>query len=168
MPMDNTLIVFASDHGTVDKCARELFRLIDGKVDICNLSEREMVPDLTKYDSVIVGGSIHSGKIQEEISRFCERHLDELAVKRLGLFINCLLTGEMARKQLEDAFPEKLRLRAIVLDYFGGEANELKMTVWERIVTTQMIEKDDLMVELSKEKIQRFARLMSEADNIPQ
>ena len=32
MLMDNTLIVFASNHGTVDKCARELFRLIDGKV----------------------------------------------------------------------------------------------------------------------------------------
>lgn len=159
--MDNTLIVFASNHGTVDKCAHELFRLIDGKVDICNLRERKTVPDLTKYESVIVGGSIHDGKIQEEISLFCEKYLDELAAKRLGLFINCLLTGKKAQKQLDDAFPEELKHRAIVRDCFGGEANELKLTVWERIVTTQIIEKEDLMVELSKEKIQRFAQCMS-------
>ena len=59
--MDNTLIVFASDHGTVEKCARELFRLIDGKVDICDLNKRDIIPDLSTYDSIVIGGSIHSG-----------------------------------------------------------------------------------------------------------
>jgi len=162
--MDNTLIVFASSHGTVEKYARELFRLIDGKVDICNLSEREMVPDLTKYDSVIVGGAIQPGKMQEEISLFCGKHLNELVVKRVGLFIYCLLTGENAQKLLDDAFPEELKNCAVVRDYFGGEVNGLKMNIWERIVTTQMIEKENLILELSKEKIQRFARAMSEAD----
>ncbi|MCE5205638.1 MAG: flavodoxin domain-containing protein [Porphyromonadaceae bacterium] len=165
--MDNTLIVFASNHGTVDKYARELFRLIDGKVDICNLNEREMVPDLTKYDSVIVGGAIQSGKMQEEISLFCEKHLDELVVKRLGLFIHCPLTGENAQKLLDGAYPKELKDCAVVRDYFGVEANQLKMNIWERIVTTQMIKKKDLIVELLKEKIERFARVMSEADNIP-
>ncbi len=163
--MDNTLIIFASNHGTVDKCARELFKQIDGKVDICNLNEREMVPDLTKYDSVIVGGSIHSGKIQEEVAFFCEEHLDELADKRLGLFINCLHTGEEAQKQLDDAFPDELARRAVVRDYFGGEVNELKLTILERIVTTQMIEKEDLEVALSKDKIKHFAQCMSGVNN---
>ncbi|MEN6589118.1 MAG: flavodoxin domain-containing protein [Proteiniphilum sp.] len=163
--MDNTLIIFASNHGTVEKCARELFRLIDGNVDICNLNRREMLPDLTNYDSVIVGGSIHSGRIQEVIATFCEENLDELAVKRLGLFINCLYTGEKAQRQLDEAFPEELRRNAVVRDYFGGEVDELKLNFWERIVTTQMIEKEDLVVALSKEKIKRFAELMSEVSN---
>ncbi|WP_294068763.1 flavodoxin domain-containing protein [Proteiniphilum sp. UBA1028] len=163
--MDNTLIIFASNHGTVDKCARELFRLIDGKVDICNLNERKIVPDLTKYDSVIVGGSIHSGKIQDEIAAFCEKHLDELSTKRLGLFINCSYTGKKAQKQLDEAFPEELKRSAVVRDYFGGEVNEMKLTLWERIVTTQMIEKEDLTVVLSKEKIRRFAESMYEENN---
>jgi menaquinone-dependent protoporphyrinogen IX oxidase len=30
MPMDNTLIIYSSNHGTVDKCARELFKLMEG------------------------------------------------------------------------------------------------------------------------------------------
>ncbi len=164
--MDNTLIIFASNHGTVEKCARELFRLIDGKVDICNLSRRETLPDLTHYDSVIVGGSIHSGKIQAEIATFCEENRNELAAKRLGLFINCIYTGEKAQRQLDEAFPEELRRNAVVCDYFGGEADELKLNFWERIVTTQMIEEEDLVVTLSNERIKRFAALMSEVSNV--
>lgn len=164
--MDNTLIIFASHHGTVEKCARELFRLIDGKVDICNLNQREMFPDLTNYDAVIVGGSIHSGKIQDEITTFCTDNLDKLATKRLGLFINCICTGEKARQQLEKSFPRQLFHKAVVRDYFGGEVDELKLNFWERIVTTQMIEKEDLVVVLSKDKIKRFAELMSDTRSI--
>jgi len=163
--MDNTLIIFASNHGTVEKCARELFRLIDGKVDICNLNQRKMLPDLTNYDSIIVGGSIHSGKIQVEIATFCEENQNELASKRLGLFISCIYKGEKAQRQLDEAFPEELRRNAVVSDYFGGEIDELKLNFWERLVTKQMIEKEDLVVALSNEKIKRFAKLMSEVSN---
>lgn len=162
--MNNTLIVFASDHGTVEKCARTLFRLIDGKVDICDLEQREVLPDLTTYDTIIVGGSIHSGKIQDGIAAFCDEHLDLLAGKRIGLFINCLYTGAKAEKQLDDAFPELLSQKAVVRDYFGGEVDELKLSFWERIITKQMIEQEDLVVALSKEKMERFATIISTAN----
>ena len=162
--MDNTLIVYASDHGTVEKCARELFRLVDGKVDMCNLNQREFLPDLTTYDSIIVGGSIHSGKIQDVIATFCSEHLDLLAGKRIGLFINCLYSGAKAEKQLEEAFPELLREKAIIRDYFGSEVDEQKLNFLERIITKQMIEKEDLVFALSKEKIERFANIISSAN----
>ncbi|WP_298648668.1 flavodoxin domain-containing protein [uncultured Proteiniphilum sp.] len=162
--MDNTLIVFASNHGTVEKCARELFRRIDGKVDICNLNRRDFLPDLSGYDSVIVGGSIHGGKIQDEISSFCNENLELLATKRLGLFINCLYSGEKAQQQLNDAFPEALNRKAVVCDYFGGEVDKLKLSFWERVVTTRMIKKGDMVVAISKERIERFADKMSSAN----
>ncbi|HBG58718.1 MAG TPA: hypothetical protein DDX07_11975, partial [Porphyromonadaceae bacterium] len=60
---------------------------------------------------------------------------------------------------------EELKRSAVVRDYFGGEVNEMKLTLWERIVTTQMIEKEDLTVVLSKEKIRRFAESMYEENN---
>lgn len=158
--MDNTLIVFASNHGAVEKCARELFRLLDGKVDICNLNHREYTPDLTKYDRIIVGGSIHSGEIQETIAQFCNQHLNMLASKHLGLFISCLYSGDKAQQQLDEAFPEKLNKSAVVRDYFGGEINADKLSFWERIITNQMIENEDLVVKLSKERIHKFAETM--------
>lgn len=162
--MDNTLIVYASNHGTVEKCARELFRRIDGKVDLCNLNRRDSLPDLSVYDTVIVGGSIHNGSIQDEISSFCNKNLEMLSSKRLGLFINCLYSGEKAEQQLKDAYPELLRQRAVVHDYFGGEIDEMKLSFWEKIVITRMIEEGELVIALSKERIDRFAEKMSEID----
>ena len=159
--MNNTLIVYASEHGTVEKCARELFRLLVGKVDICDLNKRDISPDLSVYDSVIIGGSIHSGKIQTVISDFCKNNLDLLLNKNIGLFINCLYSGEKAQKQLDDAFPPELNNIAIVRDYFGGEIDELKLNYWERIITRQMIDQENLVVQLSREKIDLFARKMS-------
>lgn len=161
--MDNTLIIFASNHGTVEKCARELFRRIDGKVDICNLNRRDFLPDLSGYDSVIVGGSIHNGEIQDEISSFCNENMKLLAKKRLGLFINCLYSGERAQQQLDDAFPEALNRIAVVRDYFGGEVDKLKLTFWERVVTSRIIKEGDLIVAISKERIDRFANIMTSA-----
>ncbi|WP_294080671.1 flavodoxin domain-containing protein [Proteiniphilum sp. UBA5384] len=161
--MDNTLIVFASNHGTVEKCARELFRRIDGKVDICNLRQRNSLPDLSGYDSVIVGGSIHQGEIQSEISSFCRDNLQMLTTKRLGLFINCLYSGERAQQQLDDAFPEALNRVAVVRDYFGGEVDKLNLSFWERIVTSRMIKKGDMVIAISKERIEHFVNGMSSA-----
>lgn len=158
--MDNTLIIYASRHGAVEKCARELFRLLDGKVDICNLNERESVPDLVKYDSIIIGGSIHYGKIQSELSSFYSTYEKVLLKTHLGLFINCMFTGEKAQQQLDEAYPARLNEHAAVRDFFGGEVDYEKMRFWERIITKQMIEREDLVVKLSKEKIHRFAETM--------
>ncbi|MDD4777716.1 MAG: flavodoxin domain-containing protein [Fermentimonas sp.] len=162
--MYNTLIVFASEHGTVEKCARELFRLIDGKVDICDLNKRDIIPELSTYDSIVIGGSIHSGKIQTVISEFCETNLDLLKNKRIGLFINCIYKGEKALKQLDEAFPRELSDKAVIREYFGGEINELNLNYWEKFITKQMIDQENLVVTLSAEKIDNFAKTISNHD----
>ncbi|QRX62865.1 flavodoxin domain-containing protein [Dysgonomonadaceae bacterium zrk40] len=159
--MHNTLIVFASNHGTVERCARELFRLMDGKVDLCNLNRRESIPDLNVYDSLIVGGSIHYGKVQNVIAGFCKNNQSLLAEKRLGLFVNCLYSGEKAQQQLDKAFPESLARHALVREYFGGELDEEKMNFWERLITRQIVRSEELEVYLDKEKITRFANIMT-------
>lgn len=159
--MHNTLIVFASNHGSVERCARELFRLMDGKVDLCNLNCRESIPDLNVYDSFIIGGSIHYGKIQKIIAGFCKNNQALLANKRLGLFVNCLYSGEKAQQQLDNAFPESLARHALIRDYFGGELDVEKMNFWENLITRQIVLSEQLVVQLDKEKITRFAKIMT-------
>lgn len=159
--MNNTLIVFASNHGTVEKSVRELFRHMNGKVDICDLNNRDIAPDLSRYDSVIIGGSIHYGKIQTVISVFSKENKDILLTKRLGLFVNCLYSGERAEKQLEQAFPSELYEKAIVREYFGGEVNNLKLNFWERFITKHIIDNESLVVAVSKDKIVEFAEKFS-------
>ena len=159
--MKNSLIIFASDHGTVEKRAKELFLQMDGKVDLCNLYSRKINPDLSAYDTIIIGGSIRSGKIQDVISEFCEVNISKLIQKNIGLFINCIYSGEKALKQLDDAYPMSLNEIAIVRDYFGGEIDELNLNYLEKMITKRMIEQDNLIVKLSKDKIIRFAKKMS-------
>ena len=159
--MKNSLIIFASDHGTVEKCAKELFLQMDGKVDLCNLYSRKINPDLSAYDTIIIGGSIHSGKIQDVIAEFCEANISKLIQKNIGLFINCIYSGEKALKQLDDAYPVSLNEIAIARDYFGGEIDDLKLNYLERMITKQMIEQENLIVKLSKDKITQFAKKMS-------
>lgn len=159
--MNNSLIIFASDNGTVEKCAKELFLQMDGKVDLCNLYSRKINPDLSAYDTIIIGGSIRSGKIQDVIAEFCEVNISKLIQKNIGLFINCIYSGKKALQQLDDAYPVSLNKIAIVRDYFGGEIDDLKLNYLERMITKQMIEKENLIVKLSKEKIIHFAKKMS-------
>ena len=163
--MANTLIVFASNYGTVEKSVRQLFNLLDGNVDICNLDKRESFPDLNNYDTVIIGGSIHFGNIQKVIANYCNENKAELLDKRLGLFINCLYSGEKAKKQLDDAFPEELNNCAISRDFFGGELFESKLKFWEKAVTSIVIKSGlvgDIMI--SEVKIEKFAHEMNTAN----
>jgi menaquinone-dependent protoporphyrinogen oxidase len=134
---------------------------MNGKVDLCNLHSRNVNPDLSAYDTIIIGGSIRSGKIQDVIAEFCEVNISKLIQKNIGLFINCIYSGEKALKQLDDAYPMSLNEIAIVRDYFGGEIDELNLNYLEKMITKRMIEQDNLIVKLSKDKIIRFAKKMS-------
>jgi menaquinone-dependent protoporphyrinogen oxidase len=71
----STLIIYASKHGSAEKCASELSKKLSGKVDLCNLKNGKM-PELSQYTKVIIGGSIYVGKVQKEVSEFCLKNLD--------------------------------------------------------------------------------------------
>ncbi|MDO5523481.1 MAG: flavodoxin domain-containing protein [Bacteroidia bacterium] len=161
MATNNTLIVYASRHGNVERCARELFDLLDGKVDICNLNDRELFPDASTYDSVIIGGSIYEGKIQESVSGFCDVNLEILTKKRIGLFISCLYSDKKAQAELQDAFPAELLNMAVVSDFFGGEINTARLSFLEKIITHRMSESGELVSLISQQKIREFAKKMN-------
>ena len=59
-----TLIVYATKHGSV-KRVQILSSKFDGQVVLINVKETEDL-DLSKYDKVIIGGSIYAGRIQRK------------------------------------------------------------------------------------------------------
>jgi menaquinone-dependent protoporphyrinogen oxidase len=75
-----TLIVYASKHGCTEKCAHKLQERITGEVEMLNL-KKPVTFSPEKYDMIIIGGSIHAGKIQKRIKKFCLNHLDVLKKK---------------------------------------------------------------------------------------
>lgn len=155
--MDNTLIAYVSEDGTVEHCARALFELFDGKVDMCDLTQRETFPDLSIYEAVIIGSSMNSGTIQESVSKFCNENIEFLKQTKLGLFITCKYSDDKAEEQLDIAFPAELNEKATVRDFFGGKIDKSKLSLWERIVAGRMMENEQLILDLSMDKIHRFA-----------
>lgn len=156
--MNNTLIVYASRHGTTSEYAKRLFQLLNGNVDLCFLNERgESLPDLSVYTTIVIGGSIHYGKNSKSVLKFTNDNMELLKTKRLGLFVTCHYEGDKALEQLNNAYPKELLDRAIVADYFEGELLFPKMNIWEKFITKLVLRKDEIKPIVSKDRIIRFA-----------
>jgi len=151
----NTAILYMTQHGCTEKAAIELSRLLPGKTELYNLY-KVPAPDLNPYDTVIIGGSIHYGKIQAGIQKFCNEHRGELIYKNLGLFICCMETGKNAEAEFENAFEEPLRRHAIAKGIFGGEFNLKKMTSFERVLIRHIASVRESSSRIDTEAIRRF------------
>jgi menaquinone-dependent protoporphyrinogen oxidase len=150
-------IVYSTKHGTTEKVASMLKDFNPEHTDIFNLNKVKDV-DLSQYDKVILGGSIHAGNIQKKVKAFYEKHMSELGQKPLGLFLSCL-EEEKALDQFNTAFPEELRLHSTSNKITGGEVIFEKMNFIEKFMMKKIGGiresvskiKHDQIVELAQE-----------------
>ncbi|HYW82279.1 MAG TPA: flavodoxin domain-containing protein [Spirochaetia bacterium] len=127
------LIVYRSKYGTTESCAQALSGRIKAETTLADLRKGD-VPDVHRFDVVLVGGSIYGGRIQREVTSFCEGRGDLLLKRRVGLFLCCLSQGEHAKVQLQTAFPESLAAHAFARSLFGGEVLYDKLTFLDRLL----------------------------------
>jgi menaquinone-dependent protoporphyrinogen oxidase len=90
---------------------------------------------LEKYDTVIIGGSIHEGMIQHSVRRFCESYMDELLKKNIGLFVCCMDPNSDEKELIKNSFPDQLLEHSLASGFFGGELNFKKMNLLQKIMT---------------------------------
>ncbi len=159
----STAIVYITKHGCTGKASRILGEKLGNDVTVINLKS-DGEPDLSLYDTVIVGGSIHVGKIQRRIKKFIEKHREELLTKRIGLYLCCMYEGETAEKQFEEAYPLELRDHACAIGLFGGEFDFSKMNFFERMIVKKVASIEESVSRLDPGAIEEFARKISAAD----
>jgi menaquinone-dependent protoporphyrinogen oxidase len=152
----STLIVYITTHGCTEKAAQMLKEQLKDDVTIVNLKKSSR-PDLSSFDTIIIGGSIHAGRIQGRVKRFCQAHLDTLKQKRLGLFLCCMEEGDTAQKQFDEAFPAELRTHAAVTGLFGGEFDFDKMSFFYRAIIKKMAGTTENVSKIKKDNIHQFA-----------
>ncbi len=133
----NTLVVFATKHGCTESVVKDLAGLLEGSVKTINLT-RDESPDPGSFDSVIVGGSIHAGKVQSVVRKFCRKHTHILQEKKLGLFLCHMETGEKAQKQMNESYSESLRNHASALGLLGGRFDFSRMNFLERSIVRKV------------------------------
>jgi menaquinone-dependent protoporphyrinogen oxidase len=156
----NTLIAYASKYGSTEKCAGMISRELNSQADVINLKETKDV-DLSKYDRVIIGGSVYIGKIQNEAAEFCKKNLDKLKEKQLGLFICGMQEDKVLYDELNANFPKELLDAAKAKDCLGGEFLIDKMSFMDKMIVKKVSKVTTNKSNISEEKIKRFAQSMS-------
>ena len=155
-----TIIIYMTTHGCTEKATRLLMNQLSDDINIVNL-EGVPDPDLDRYDRVIIGGSIHMGEIQKELRRYCERNLQKLLSKRVGLFLCCMYEGDVAAKQFEEAYPAELRAHAAAIGLFGGEISFDKMNSLEKMIVKRVAKIDQDVSKLNNLAIKEFAAALN-------
>lgn len=159
-----TLIAYCTTHGCTEKTAKELKSYLGDDTVLCNL-KKEQTPDLENFDRVIIGGSIHAGKVQKTIQVFCTKNPEALKQKELGLFICCMEEGENARNQLRNAFPWELHDAAKASAWFGGEFNFDKMNFFEKFVVRKIAHVEESVSKIDQMAIEHFSNRMDKIFN---
>jgi len=153
-----TIVVYASNHGCTEKCARKLGEQLGEQTTVVNL--RQSSVDINEFDAVIVGGSIHVGKIQSEVTKFCEDNGQALLGKKLGLFLCCANATEV-EAQIGTAFPSELREHATVVEHFGHEFNLEKLDFFSKLIVKTVAKVKKSESKIREENIQKMAEALS-------
>lgn len=151
----NTLIVYMTHHGTTRKVVE---RLVEGlgsaNTTAVNL-EKNHSPDLSDFQTIIIGGSIHMGQIQTGVKRFCEGYKDQLLTKQLGLFL-CFMNRDLGQEEFDNAYPEELRNHAKAHGLFGGELLFEKMNFIEKFIVKMVSKENGTRSELDYAAMDKF------------
>lgn len=111
-----TLIAYATKSGASRKCAE----LLSAKLTDCSLVDlSKQVPDITSYDTVILGSGVRMGKIYKPMKGFIEKNRDALLTKKVAIYL-CHSYSNTFQKAVEKNIPKELANRAICIESFGG------------------------------------------------
>lgn len=128
---------------------------MEEKVTLINLEEQEMV-DLNDCENVIIGGSVHMGKIQKEIQAFCLKNMPLLKLKNLGLFLCCMYEGMEGEEQFNFAFPDELRAAAKSKALVGYELYFDRMNFIEKAMTKKITGFQEFTSHIHHDQLTRF------------
>ena len=152
----DAVIVYMSRHGTTEKVANMIKEAYNNEpVTLINLKKTRN-PDISKCDLVIIGGSIHVGKIQKKVTRFCRKNEKLLLTKNIGLYLCCMFKGDEAQKEFENAYPEKLRKHAVASALMGYELYFEKMNPVTRKVMKKLTGESQNVYNIDIESFNRF------------
>lgn len=155
----NTIILYNSMHGCAEQCANQLKDKLKGNTDVFHI-KKDKIPDLSGYDTVVIGGSIHAGMIQGSIKKFAAQNSAFLQSKTLGLYI-CCMDEKKAEEQFNAAFPEDLRKHAKAKGLFGGAFDFTRMNFLHKAIIKKVAGVNESVDKINTEAVGKFAEELS-------
>lgn len=128
------LILYLSKHGTVKDVVTMMKNISGEKVDIRKLDGHINGSVIEKYDTLIVGGSIHMGKAQRKLIRFCRHYSHFFKEKKSGIFLCTLTDPKNAEHYVKETFPPEVIEESNAVGLFGGSVKFEKMNIIEKAI----------------------------------
>ena len=148
-------IIYASQHGTTEHVAQKISSQLDfPEVKLINISQVSKV-DLSQYQMIILGSSIHAGNNQRSMQNFCTRNLTILLQKEVALFL-CCMREEEADASIQKAYPAVLRAKSLSCKVMGGEYRVDKMNFIEKFLLKKIAHVTESGSFLKQEAIDEF------------
>lgn len=164
-----TLIIYATKHGSAEKCAALLADGLAPEVTVLNIKAKaSRNPEFKRFQNVIIGGSIHAGLLQKSVKEFMKNHSSVLKQKKLGLFLCHMEEGDKAHKQFEENFPEDLRSHAVAEGLFGGAFDFERMNFLEKAIVKKVSGVEKSVFRIDKEAVRAFITRFSGSFNNPE
>lgn len=155
-----SLIVYESKHGCTLKCAERLKGQLQGDIEMVRVKHIKS-SDIAACDTIIIGGSIHAGRIQGSIAAFCRKNLPVLKTKKVGLFLCCMEEGDKGEEQFRQAFPDELKSVSTVNGLFGGAFYFDNMNFLEKAIIKKISGTSEDVEKINDDEIKRFAEVMN-------
>lgn len=116
-------------------------------------------PQISGYERMIIGGSIHVGRIQREIKAYCEKNSEILMTKSLGLYICCMAADKKTRhSEFESSFPDELKQYASAKGIMGGEFLLEKMNFIEKLVVRKIAHAKETVHDIDLNAVEKFLK----------
>ena len=158
-----TAILYMTRYGTTENVARKLQKKLKGGADLINIKDNSS-PNISKYDRLIIGGSIYAGTFSTRFKTFLKNNIEKIYDKKIALFMLCMYEGIAARKQFEDNFPKLLQKKSVANGYFGGkislskiESSKEKLNPDEKFAVWMVGKSQKTVNQIHEEEIERFA-----------
>ncbi len=150
-----TLIAYTSKNGFTEKCARLLQERMGQEVTLVNLAANQPV-NPADYDCIALGGSIYAGKTQQELTKFCQDHVETLLGKRLGLFLCCANVDQLDQ-QMVTTFDARLLEHAVVREHLGYEFDFAKLNFMMKMIVKAVAKVSRSETRIMNDNLQRLA-----------
>jgi menaquinone-dependent protoporphyrinogen oxidase len=158
-----TLIVYQSNFTYTQTVAEVLDGLLLDQ-SVVRPWRASALPNLSLYDTVVVGGSIRYGQIQPELRGWLEATADELAGMPHALFLACGFP-ENFEEYLTKNIPAAFRESSLVNECVGGMLNFDKMGFLNRSVARIMkrtiLKRGGQLPEQRPEAIEHLAEVLN-------
>lgn len=148
-----SVILYASNHGFTADCALKLKEKLKGDTDIYDV-KKELVHNLEKYDTIIIGGPIYAGKIPGKLKKAVSKNMETILKKNIGVFITA---GDTKTDYIAANFPEEMLNKTFEKEHFGAGMYPERLSFFEKIIL-KMIKKYESFEKYNDEAIEKFAK----------